>query len=74
MSPSSEAMQRAISARRQAKRPLQVWVLMSCINEHCASQEVNVFVDETVPGCKPWQAPCLCPRCHTELHFEGLEE
>jgi hypothetical protein len=67
-------MQRAISERRASKHQLKVWVLMSCVNEGCASQEVNVFVDETQTGVKPWQAPCYCPRCRTELHFEGMAD
>jgi len=74
MTPSSEAIQRAISERRRTKMQLKVWVLMSCPSGTCASQEVNVFVDETTPGVRPWQAPGRCPRCNSELHFEGLDD
>lgn len=73
MGPSNTILQQAMSARRRTKGPLKVWVLLRCPSATCATQEVNVYVSEE-PGCKPWQAPCRCPRCGTELHYEGLDE
>jgi hypothetical protein len=73
MNEQGQVLQRAISTRRRMKGPLKVWILMSCPAGTCASQEVNVFVDETQLGCRPWQASCRCPRCGAELNFEGLE-
>jgi aspartate carbamoyltransferase regulatory subunit len=73
MNEQGAALQQAIRDRRQGMRPLRVWVLLSCPNTTCATMEVNVFVDESSPGIKPWQAPARCPRCSAELRFEGLE-
>jgi hypothetical protein len=66
-------LQQAIRQTR-TMGPVKVWVLLSCNNDRCATSEVNVFIDETRPGVKVWQAPARCPRCAAELQFEGLEE
>jgi hypothetical protein len=73
MNMAQQSLQRAISARRERRRPLTGWVLLSCPNVKCSVRECNVFVEEG-DGALPFQAPCRCPRCMGELDFEGIEE
>jgi hypothetical protein len=72
MNESGQRLQQAIRAQREHTLKLRAWVLLSCPNPMCSIKETNVWVEE-MPGCRPFQAPCRCVRCSSELQFEGLD-